>query len=193
MLKKLFCTYLLLQSLTSFSQDIVNSVPLELKKNTTIFQVVNNEKKDVTLFFSDKNKIKAIQLNENMKIVDSISAEKPNAKIYDNMLGYNINTNNTRLFWSSANYEQIFSQFYDIPNHKVVTQQYTLNLKEEQVLENFSGNGNFYILSVLKKGNQFKLHVFDKDGNYSEKIVDVNGANFLKSDNTKSDLYGVFK
>ena len=191
--KKIFCTCLFLISLCSFSQEIVSSVSLELKKNHTIFQVVNNEKKDVTLFVNDKIGVKAIQLNETMKIVDSVSAERPNTKIYDMMIGYNISNNNTRLFWASNDYQEIFTQLYDISNHKVETKQYNLSLKEEQVLEKFSGNNNFYILSVLKKGNKLKLHVFDKDGTYAEKILDLNGFNFLKSDNVKSDLYGILK
>jgi hypothetical protein len=45
MIKKLFLASLFLNTLISFSQDVVSSTPVELKKNRDVFQVVNNEKK----------------------------------------------------------------------------------------------------------------------------------------------------
>ncbi|WP_281634251.1 hypothetical protein [Flavobacterium luteolum] len=191
MFKKIIYFCLFLNTLQSFSQEIVNSVPVELKKNRSIFQVVNNEKNDVTLFVSDKIKVKAIHLDQELKIVDSVSIERPNIKTYDMMIGYNISDNNTRLFWSSNDYEEIFTQLYDIPNHKVVTQQYTLALKDQKVLQKFSENDNFYILSFVKKSNNLKLHIFDKNGNYRERIISLAGFHFLTHNYEKTDLDGV--
>jgi hypothetical protein len=54
MLKKLLFTFLLLIHLTSFSQEIVHSTPVALKKNRDVFQTVNDDKKEVTLFISVK-------------------------------------------------------------------------------------------------------------------------------------------
>lgn len=193
MVKKLLLTSLLLNSFISFSQEVVNSTRISLKKNHDVFQTVNEDRKEATLFISDKIKTQAIQLDKNMKIVDSISTERPNTKTYDMLIGYNISNNNTRLFWSSNDYQEIFTQLYDIPNHRVVTQQYSLALKEEKVLQKFNGKDNFYILSILKKGNSLKLHIFDNEGIHTEKIIDFNSFNFLKSDNTKTDFYGVLK
>jgi hypothetical protein len=193
MIKKILLTSLFLNSLLSFSQDIVSSTPVELKKNRDIFQVVNNDRKDVTLFVSDKIKVKAIQLNQNMQIVDSISTERPSTKTYDAMIGYNINNDNTRLFWSSNDRQDIITQLFDFNSKKVVTKQYTLVLKNEKVLQEFSENNNFYILSVVKKSNNFKLHVFDENGDYKEKIISLEGFHFFKSNYVKSDLYGVLE
>ncbi|WP_264553001.1 hypothetical protein [Flavobacterium sp. N2038] len=191
MLKKLLFSALLLNSLLSYSQDIINSTPIALKKNRDIFQIVNNEKKDVTLFLSDKIKVKAIHLNENMQIVDSVSTERPDTKTYDMMIGYNVDNTNTRLFWSSDDYEEIFAQLYDVPNHKVVTQKYTLVLKDQKILQKFSENDNFYILTFIKKSNNLKLHIFDKNGNYRERIISLGGSHFLTKDYEKTDLDGV--
>lgn len=191
MIKKILFASLFLNSLISFSQDIVSSTPVELKKNRDIFQVVNSEKKDVTLFISDKIKVKAIHLNQNMQIVDSISTERPSTKTYDKMIGYNINNNNTRLFWSSNDFEKIIAQLYDIPNHKVVKQEYALVLKDEKVLQKFSENENFYILTCIRKSNNLKLHVFDKDGNYTSKTISLEGFHFLTNTYGKTDLNGL--
>lgn len=191
MLKKISFLILFLNSLPSFSQDIVSSATVNLKNNRDVFQTVNNNKKEVTLFVSDKIKVKAIHLNEKMQIVDSISAERPNTRTYTNMIGYNISNDNTRLFWSSNDYEDIFTQLYDFNSRKTTTKEYSLILKNEKVLQKFSEDDNFYILTVVKNSNNFKLHIFDNEGNYKEKIIALEGFHFFKSGYKKSDLYGV--
>lgn len=193
MIKKLLSTCLLLASINSFSQEIVSSTLIELKKNRDVFQTINYDKNEVTLFISDKEKVKAIRLNGKMEIADSISTERPNTKMYSNMIGYNTSNDNTRLFWSSNNYEDVFTQLYDFTSRKVVTQQYSLIFKNEKVLQKFSGDENLYILSVIKKSNNFKLHIFDKDGAHKEQIINLDGFRFFKYGYTKTDLYGVFE
>ncbi|MBS7232592.1 hypothetical protein KHA90_16360 [Flavobacterium psychroterrae] len=193
MMKKIFLASLFLSSLYSFSQEIVSSTPVEFKKNVDVFQTVNNDNNKVTLFMSDKIKVKAIQLNEKMQVADSISIERPDTKIYKSMIGYNISNDNTRLFWSSSDSDAIFSQLFDFNSRKVVTKQYALVLKNEKVLQQFSENDNFYILSVIKKSNNLKLHIFDKNGDYNEKTISLDGFHFFKLNYIKSDLYGVLE
>lgn len=193
MLKKTLLICLFLNSLVSFSQDIVNSVPVALKKNRDVFQTVNNDKKEVTLFVSDKAKVKAILLDEKMKILDSISTERPDTTIYHNMIGYNSSNNNTRLFWSSNDYKDIYSQLYDFSSRKIETQQHTLVLKGEKVLQKFSEKENFYILTIIKKTNSFKFHIFDKDGRYQQKTIDLNNFQFFSQDYSKTTLYNIFQ
>ena len=58
MIKKTLLASLILSSLISFSQELVSSIPLELKKNRDVFQTINNDKKEITLFIGDKIKVK---------------------------------------------------------------------------------------------------------------------------------------
>ncbi|MEN2402005.1 hypothetical protein GKZ90_0019605 [Flavobacterium sp. MC2016-06] len=192
MIKKALFISLFLNSVFSFSQEIISSTAVDLKRDRDVFQVVNDDKKQVTLFVSDKVKVKAIQLNEKMQIVDSISAERPNTKNYSNMIGYNSSDNNTRLFWTSAGCENIFAQLFDFKEHKITTKEYSLVLKNEKILQKFSSDEKFYILTVLKNSNNFKLHIFDSQGNYKEQIIALEGFHFFQSNYVKSDLYGVF-
>lgn len=193
MFKKLFLASLFLNSFITFSQDLVNYTPIELKKNRDVFQIVNNEKKEVTLFVSDKIKVKAIRLNEKMQIIDSISTERPDRKKFVEMIGYNSTNSNARLFWSSKDRSLILSQFYDFKDRKITTQELTLLIKNEKVLQNFSSKEKFYILTIGKETNAFKLHVFDQDGDHETKTIDLNALRFYKKDYTKTNLYGVFE
>ncbi|HWS60956.1 MAG TPA: hypothetical protein VN182_08510, partial [Flavobacterium sp.] len=67
---------------------------------------------------------------------------------------------------------------------------YTLPLKEETFVQNFSQNGKFYIMTVLKNTDKLKLYVFDTDGKLEEKIIDLTGFVFFKSDYQKTTMYG---
>jgi hypothetical protein len=183
----------MLHSFASFSQDLLSETPIALKKNRDVFQTVNVDSNLVNLFISDNIKVKAIQFNEEMKIVDSISADRPNPKTYANMIGYNSSKGSTRLFWSSNDLEEIFTQLYDFTNRKVETKKHSLVFKDEKVLQKFTENENFYILTVVKKTNVFKFHIFDKEGQYSEKVIDLSNFRFFASEYTKKTLYGMFE
>lgn len=185
--------FLSLTTYYSFGQEIISSIAVDLKKNRDIFQTVNNEKNTVTFFISDKEKVKAINLNEKMQILDSISSKRPDTKTYNNMIGYNLKNNSTSLFWSSNDYQKIMAETYSFDNHKTTTKEYSLNLKNEKVLEKFSEAENFYLLTAIKSTNNLKLHQFDNDGNYTEKVISLEGFHFYKKDYSKTNLFGILE
>jgi hypothetical protein len=164
MYKQSILLALLLCSIISFSQEIVNSTPVALKKNKSVFQVVNDSTKETTLFVSDKEKVKAIRLSSEMQIIDSLSTARLNPKMYVGMIGYNENKSNVNLFWTSSNHKDIFIQQFNFDKSNSENKTYTLPLKEETFVQNFSQNGKFYIMTVLKNSNKLKLYVFDTDG-----------------------------
>jgi hypothetical protein len=175
-----------------FSQDIVNATPINLKKNRDVFQIVDHAKNEIAFFVSDEAKVKAIRLDQNMQIVDSLSYERPNKKVYTNMIGYNGDATHPRLFWSSSDYKAIFTQNFDFESRKITTQLYQMTFKDERVLQNFSEKGFFYILTVVKNSNFLKLYAFDNEGKTAEKTIDLAGFHFFKAyDYKRTNLYGV--
>lgn len=191
MYKQSILLALLLCTIISFSQEIVNSTPVALKKNKAVFQIVNETTKETTLFVSDKEKVKAIRLNKEMQIIDSLSTERLNPKIYNAMIGYNERKSNSNLFWSSFNHKEIFIQQFNFDNLKAENKTYSLLLKDEKFIQNFSQNGKFYIMTVLKNSDKLKLYVFDIDGKLEEKTIDLKGFRFFKSDYQKTTMYGL--
>ena len=91
-MKKSFSILFVLISFSSFSQEMVKSLDLKIAKNTTVFQVVEEDKKQVSLFFNDKKIAKAIRLNNELNLIDSLSANRPQ-KGYEDIVGYSITKN----------------------------------------------------------------------------------------------------
>ena len=189
MYKQSILLALLLCSIISFSQEIVNSTPVALKKGKSVFQIVNDSLKETTLFVSDKEKVKAIRLNSEMQIIDSLSTERLNPKMYSAMIGYNENKSNINLFWTSSSHKDIFIQQFNFDKTNSENKTYTLPLKDEKFVQNFSQNGKFYIMTVLKNSDKLKLYVFDTDGKLTERIIDLTGFKFYTFDYKKTTLY----
>jgi hypothetical protein len=191
MLKKYLLLSLLISSSISQSQEIVNSTPVALKKNKSVFQIVNNSTKETTLFVADKEKVKAIRLNREMQIIDSISTLRLNPSTYVAMIGYNENKSNINLFWTSSNHKDLFIQQFNFDKLNPENKTYSLPLKDEKFLQSFSQNGKFYILTVLKNSDKLKFYVFDNE-TLEEKIIDLTGFKFYKSNYQKTTVYGMF-
>jgi hypothetical protein len=179
-------------SLQAFAQEVVGNVPMNLKKDRDVFQIVDQDAKKITLFVSDKNDVKALKLNDDMKIIDSISTTRPEKK-YANMIGYNHSDSGYRLFWASNDREEIFTQSYDFGKHTTVSASFSLPYKGERLIQEFSANGKFYILTVLKNSNTVKLYTFQPDGSKDEKTLDLTGFRFYTvayERTTFSDFFG---
>lgn len=192
MIKKSFLFVLFLFSSVSFSQEATNSFPLELKGNRDVFQIVNETTRNVTLFVSDRKEVNSFLLNEKMQITDSIKTERPERK-YTDIAGYINSNKNIRLYWTSEDHKEVFTQLFDIENHTVVNQEYTLQLKDEKFIQNFSENNLFYVVTILKESNLLKFYVFDLEGNRIEKTMDLSAFRFLDKDNHKSTFYGILR
>lgn len=190
MFKKTLTLLLAVINSALFSQEITSSIPIELKKDRDIFQIVDKENKTVTLFLSDKKRVNTIKLDESLKITDSISATRPDND-YSKMIGYIKNDNQYKLFWSSDNLKEVLVQTFDFDGRKTATKGFKFELKNEKVIQAFSENNRFYIATVLKNSNFLKLYSFDESENLTVTKIDLEGFKFYLSGFQKSNLYGV--
>jgi hypothetical protein len=123
-MKKFFCLCFVFITAISFAQELVSSIPLDLKRSRDVFQIVNESNKNVTLFLSDKNSLNAIRLNDKMQIIDSLSAIRPEKK-FASMVGYTtIDDNNSRIFWASSNRKEFFVQNFNFATRAVTTENF---------------------------------------------------------------------
>jgi hypothetical protein len=194
MFKQKIVIVLFLSTIVSFSQDIVNSTPVALKKRKDIFQIVDKEHKEVDLFVVDDLELKAIRLDQNIQIIDSLTDQKPNRKKYEKMIGNNGSAIQPSLFWTSSDYKKIAMQQFNFSSKITTIKEFELPLKEERFLQSFSTAKHFYLLTIIKNSNLLKLYAFDNDGKLEEKSIDVSSFHFFKSfDYKRTNLFEILK
>jgi hypothetical protein len=98
----------------SFSQELLKSIPLKIAKKSEVFQVVDQEKKQVLLFFSNKDGVKTLLFDNNLEFQDSLSGNRPYQE-YDDIIGYSISNN-----------KEIAYQCFDFENKKIDFKTYQL-------------------------------------------------------------------
>ncbi len=178
-MKKVFLL-LMLCHLCAFSQDMLNSIPIDLKNNRDVFQVVNDSKNETALFLSDRKKVTALKLDNRMLVIDSVSVARPEKK-YKDIIGYNGDKSNPVIFWGSSDHKEIYSQFYDFSSHKVSGNTYKIPLEKEEFLLYFSEDNIFYMLTTVLKSSFLNLYVF-KNGNFEKRTIDLSELKIVNAD-----------
>lgn len=192
MKRLLIITLFLLSFLEGFSQELAAEIKLSLEKDRKVFQIVDEIKKEVSFFISDKKNITAIKFNSEFKAIDSLKTERPDAK-FESIIGYSMSDTKYIVYWTSAQNKEINLQEFDFSQHKVENSTYKLELKKETVLQVLSVNNNFYIISVVKNSDILKLYVFDKNGNLDIKTIDTSPYPLVDLYGKKANLYEVFE
>lgn len=187
MFKKIISVAFVFMSIVSFSQEIVNSLPIVLNKTSQIFQTVDETKNELTLFIADKRKTTAVRLDSKMNIIDSLSTQKLD-EAHNKIIGNISSGNKTTLFLASTNPKKIVSQSFDFNERTLVNKTFDLDVKDEVYLERFSVNNSFIILYLVKNTNDFRLYVFDSAGNQEVKNISTNELKFYH----RSNLYDTF-
>lgn len=177
-------------SITSFSQEIVYELKLNLTENTDVFQVVEEDKKQVTLFFSDKNKVKAVRLNESFQVIDSLSTASP-SKDFRSIVGYSLTSNKYYSYWSSAKKKEIIYQCFDFETKQITSKSFKIEFEKEKIIEIITVNNIFYLVTCVKNSSILNFYVF-KDGNLDKKSIDLTDKKFLSSETKPKVLWDIF-
>lgn len=188
-MKKILFVFICLLSFKSFSQELVKTLPLRFVKNTDVFQVVDEEKKQTLLFFSDKKNVRTIRLNETFDITDSISTIRPE-KQYDDIVGYSATGSNYFTYWMGSNNKEILAQNFNFETHSTLNKSLTIDFEKEKTIKKITVNNVFYIINIVKNTSILNLYVF-KEGTIEKKSIDLTEKTFLDSENKKATLWKV--
>ncbi|MBC7525464.1 MAG: hypothetical protein H7239_13630 [Flavobacterium sp.] len=186
-MKKNLTLLLLITVSTAFSQQLVKTLALPLGKKTNVFQVVDDEKKQLVLFFNNNEGVKTVRLNENFEITDSISGNRPYDE-YDDIIGYSVSNNKYYSYWASSNSKKIAYQCYDFENRKIDFKTYELEFVKEKPIEKITVNNIFYLVTILKNTSILNFYVF-KDGQMEKKTIDLSDKTFLTWETAKTNLW----
>jgi hypothetical protein len=186
-MKKLL--FALLITTFSFSQELVKSIPIKIAKKSEVFQVVDQEKKQVLLFFSNKDGVKTLLFDNNLEFQDSLSGNRPYQE-YDDIIGYSISNNKYYSYWASSNNKEIAYQCFDFENKKIDFKTYQLEFTKEKPIEKITVNNIFYLITILKNTSKLNFYVF-KDGQMEKKTIDLSDKRFIDDENKRTDLWSI--
>jgi hypothetical protein len=178
--------------MTTHAQELVTQIEMPLKKDNDVFQIVDEGQKQVALFVSDKNKVKTIMLDENLAIKDSLSAARPHSSFKD-MAGFAHEGQRYNLFWSTTGSQELISQSFDFMQRSAKEKKYSISFKNEKIIQEFSENNHFYILTALKNSNVVKLYTFYPDGRLENKTLEFKNFHFFTPDYQRTNFYGLFE
>lgn len=189
-MKKILLISTVLISITAHSQEFFKNLNLNLTKKTEVFQIVEENKKQVTLFFSDKNSLKAIRLNESFSIIDSLSTASPSYE-FDDIVGYSLSNNKYYSYWSSSNNKQIIYQCFDFDTKKTTSKSFSLEFEKEKTIKKITVNNIFYLITCVKNSSVLNFYIFN-DGTLEKKSVDLSNKKFLDNTVKPTLLWNIF-
>ncbi len=178
-MKKLLFGLLLLTCSISFSQELAKDFKIYLVKKADVFQIVEEQKKEVSFFFIGKTTIKTMRFNETFGVIDSLSTPRPTEE-YEAIVGYSITDNKYFTYWSDK--KKILAQCYDFDAKQVTSKTFDLEFGDEKIIKRITINNVFYIVTILKNSSILNFYVFDNN-KLEKKTIDLTGKKFLGREN----------
>lgn len=183
-MKKIITFLILFQSSFLFSQTLLATFPLELKKSKEYRQIVNAENiltHDIFVFASDKENLTILKYNSALFLSNQYALPRPDIS-YKEIAGYSFGTDgNPTLYWSSQDFRKILAVQYDLNTKSTVSIiDYDLQFFNQTVITQFQENNGFYILAKKEFEEKLVLYTF-KNGTKDEKILDFSSFKFQNS------------
>jgi hypothetical protein len=179
-MKKLFYFIIFILTTSSFSQTVLTTFPLELKKSKEYKQIVNavnTTTQDVFVFASDKETITILKYNRALFLTNQYSLLRPDLT-YKQIIGYSFNEDgNPTIYWSSQDLKNILAVQYDLNAKTTYLSNYYSSYSNQDIVTSFQENNSFYILSLKNLEQKMILYVY-KDGKKEEKILDFKPFKF---------------
>ena len=178
-MKKLLFALFLLTNAISFSQELAKDFKIYLVKKAAVFQIVEEQKKQVCYFFSGITSIKTVRFNENFGVIDSLSTSRP-AKEYEAVVGYSITDNKYFTYWSDN--KKLLAQCFDFDTKQVTSKSFDIEFSEERIIKKITVNNVFYIITILKNSSILNFYALDNN-KLEKKTIDLSGKKFLGKEN----------
>jgi hypothetical protein len=187
-MKKSLLILLLTYNSTLFSQTILTSYPLDLKKSEENSQILNAENTvthDVFAFIVNKRNLTILKYNSALFLTDQYTGLLLNL---DNksIIGYSFSEDrNPTLYWASTNFNEIIVIEYFLENKTFKALKFRFPSSNQYVIKPFQKNNLFYILTKELSEQTLTLYSF-KNGIAEEKIFDFSGFLFQNKNTQKT-------
>jgi hypothetical protein len=162
-----FCKLSAQDYASMFSTNIKNS-------DVVVYNALNKSKNETTLFLADNRRIYSYRLKENMTFKDSLSSKRPH-EVYNKIVGYSNSDNTNCVYWATDNYLSIFAHSFNYETNVTSNKTIRIDPDTEKIIQFFSENGMFIILSYDKTSNNLKLTTYDHENNVTESVLNTTG------------------
>lgn len=164
MVKQLFLLFILISCGVLRGQTLISSFPLELKKSSTyhqLFHMPNTATNELHVMAADRDNLHWIRYNSALFLTDSISVSKAGTD-FKSFSGFGFDSyQNPTAYAVSDDFKKITCVNYDITTKKITIRDIATDFGKETVLQVFSANTAFYILTVSEE-SELQLYQLDR-------------------------------
>jgi hypothetical protein len=186
-MKKYLIFFLLLYKSTLFSQTILTSYALDLKKSAENIQILNAENNlthDVFVFAADNQNITILKYNSALFLTDQYTGPLVNLENKDLIASSFSEDGNPSLYWSSRDFKEIVVIKYYLETKTYKALKFVFPTESQYVVTPFQNNNLFYILTKSVSEQTLAVYTF-KNGIVEEKVFDFSSFKF-QNKNTQS-------
>lgn len=146
-----------------------------------IYPIVNEENGHTAIFFRNRNYIKATLFNKNRQSINKPFYAVRLPKNFDLFLNHAYNGDVYTLFFSNKSGKKYGNVKFDFKNHLFsIIHDLKLKPKREDIIETFSDKEKLYFLGVKKHSSICNFYVFDLNGKFTTKKIDLSNIDFSK-------------
>lgn len=179
-MKKSLLFFLLIYTSVVLSQTVLNTYPLDFKKNDDNNQILNVEDTtthDVFVFATNSENITLLKYNSALFLKAEFTVSRTNLED-KSIIGYSLSEDgNPTLYWASEDYKTILVIKYYIENKTYKILSFDFPSSTQNILTTFQENNLFYILSKHVTHPALFVFVF-KNGVVEEKAFDFTPFTF---------------
>ena len=185
-MKKIVLLFLLFSNSLLFSQTILNSYPLDLKKSNGSEQILTAENKqthEVFAFAADSENISILKYNRSLFLTDQYKG--PLKDIGDkSLVGYSFSADGLpTLYWSTKDYGTIIAIKYFFGNKTSKNLNFVFTSEKQSIIAQFQLENSFNLLVKDLEEQTLVLYTFE-NGTVKQKIFDFSAFKF-QNRNTK--------
>lgn len=186
-MKKILLFLLLIYKSALFSQTVLTTYPMDLKKTDANNKILNAENKvthDVFAFIAKKQTITILKYNSALFLTDQYTASLLNLE-NKSIIGYSFSEDgNPTLYWSSLDLNEIIVIKYFLENKTFKALKFKFPDSNQYVISSFQKNNLFYLLTKNLLEQTLTLYTL-KGSTVEEKIFDFSDFLFQNKNTQK--------
>ena len=190
-MKKIILFFLFFSKL-AFSQELINSIDINLNKIKNFYQIEDTNNNASIFILKNKENIEFIKTDEKLNISNRFEYKYAENEKSGDYIGNSFNNNEYYTYWKK-NSKILEIQTINFSEKSLIKNEIKYPIESnEKIISTFSNNNLLYIISVTKRTSLVNFYILNKN-NVEKKTVDCSRFSFLNSLNQKIDFWNFLK